>query len=642
MPLTGNSIQVRARIAVSQRSDIMAGPGYGWDDHETYVALLVFLAMWLLIATRWESMPVGRTAGSLVGAVFMVLFGVITNEEADKAVELDTLFLLIGLMLILAVLQEHGVVEFFSQLLTRGVRDPMVILARVSLLSGVSAALIMNDGAALFLGVVVKDICREFDLPLTPYMIAMATSANIGSASTVLGNPKNMVIHSRAHLAFFPFFKSMAPAAAVGLILNTIFLHFYFRSTLRDNKLLRKSFTTDQSTDSDEDIEESEAHDTAAINQQISFLSRNQPADHDKQKQKGTGSSADEETPLLDKLAFPVEHKALSPRDGAGGDQAKRRNHPYLAISPDESEIMALGVKPLDLYALYVNSSQDLDGMYHASVNSISPNLSQGLDTLDKVWGQRADLDGSARSASRSDLDMSATSLPPFSRRSSFDDARGLKKAGLSRKRGRIWKWFQSRAQELLVASVIFGMYVLFLLEFNLGWTCLAAAITIILLERKNPASLWEEVNFELLLYLIALFVTIAGMNTTPAPYVFWNLLSPLMSFGVPLFVSVSAFCLLVLILTLVFTSIPTVLLISPHLHSLPKPLSEFSWLLLAWSVTLCGNLTMLSSVAGVVASETAASVEPISFMTWFRYSFPSTLVILAVGAGVIATSQDV
>ena len=90
-------------------------------------------------------------------------------------------------------------------------------------------------------------------------------------------------------------------------------------------------------------------------------------------------------------------------------------------------------------------------------------------------------------------------------------------------------------------------------------------------------------------------------------------------------------------LLSFIFTSIPTVLLVSPHLSEMKGPLKPYSWLLLAWSVTLCGNLTIFGSVAGVIASQNAeAAKQPISFMKWFKFAFPSTIFIVAVGAFVL------
>ena len=80
-------------------------------------------------------------------------------------------------------------------------------------------------------------------------------------------------------------------------------------------------------------------------------------------------------------------------------------------------------------------------------------------------------------------------------------------------------------------------------------------------------------------------------------------------------------------LLTLVFTSIPAVLLVAPHIVELSAPLNQFAWLLLSWSVTLSGNLTNFSSVAGVIVCEYAKSVEPLELIPWMKYAVPSTLV---------------
>eukprot|EP00808_Paulinella_micropora_P013935 g1556.t1 len=378
------------------------GPKYTWEDSQTYIAIAVFLGMWLLIAKKWDYLPVGRTAGSLTGAVFMVLFGVIDSKEADKACELDTMFLLIGLMIILAVLQEHGVTGFFADLLTTGVRDPMVILARVSFLSGISAAFIMNDGSALFLGVVIKEICREFDLPLTPFMIAMATSANIGSAATVLGNPKNMVIHSRAHIGFFPFFVSMAPAAIVGLLLNTLFLHLYFRKDLSAYKIQRSVSSAESVTDSDNEDDNTAAKDSAAMNQRLQFLTRRKSEAYLPNMEPASVSShveldnikASEQTSLLqDSQAVSYQTQEASVE--LGGEvtiesrATRRRNQPYYILAPKLVDEFAAKLRPLNLADMFVNELSALDadpGGFNYHHAELQKKFSMGqLDTLDLV-----------------------------------------------------------------------------------------------------------------------------------------------------------------------------------------------------------------------------------------------------------------
>jgi Na+/H+ antiporter NhaD/arsenite permease-like protein len=127
------------------------------------------------------------------------------------------------------------------------------------------------------------------------------------------------------------------------------------------------------------------------------------------------------------------------------------------------------------------------------------------------------------------------------------------------------------------------------------------------------------------------------GINQTPVAALFWDAIYPLLQPGTSLALSVFGFTVLCFLLCLVFTSIPCVLLVAPHLIELSGPLTTFAWLLLAWCVTLCGNVTIFSSVAGVIVAEYAqAAMEPISFMEWVRYAVPSTIVIVASGAIVI------
>jgi len=214
--------------------------GYDWSSWQTYAALAIFVLVWLLIARKWQCLPVGRTTGALIGAVSMVQLQIITVAEANKSIEISTLLLLLGLMVILASLESKGAVRFLTQLISMGNVTPLSLLFRISLFSGLLSALVMNDGAALFLSLVVKSICSQYDLPLGPYLIAMATSANIGSAATVLGNPKNMVIHNRAKINFLPFLVRMGPPALIGLVVNTIFLCIYFRNDISPISVQKK------------------------------------------------------------------------------------------------------------------------------------------------------------------------------------------------------------------------------------------------------------------------------------------------------------------------------------------------------------------------------------------------------------------
>ncbi|GAB5356143.1 hypothetical protein AAMO2058_000265700 [Amorphochlora amoebiformis] len=227
---------------------------YGYHDWQTYVAFGVFVGVWLLIfKSRWPCLPIGRPTSAILGATLMVMSGILSADEAYASVDAGTLLLLMGLMMILGILEAKGVVGLFVKVLMFGNVTPLSLLTRVSVLSGVMSAFIMNDGAALILSLVVVKICNKYTLPLAPYMMAMATSANIGSAATPLGNPKNMVVHSEAQISFIAFVYRMAPPAMIGVILNTLFVTLYFKEELTTTKFAKIPLATDSDSDGEYD-----------------------------------------------------------------------------------------------------------------------------------------------------------------------------------------------------------------------------------------------------------------------------------------------------------------------------------------------------------------------------------------------------
>ena len=200
----------------------------------TTAVLVVFALTYALIATRrLHVLPIGRPAGALVGAVLMVAIGALTPEESFHAIDHDTIVLLFGMMLITAWLEEAGLLVAIAARGLALARRPGSLLVVVSLVSAVLSAFLVNDTVCLFLTPLVVVVCRQSGLPLGPYLIAVATSSNIGSAATLVGNPQNMIIGSMSGLGFMEFLVRAAPAAAVGLAVNLGLLWLYFGRRLR-------------------------------------------------------------------------------------------------------------------------------------------------------------------------------------------------------------------------------------------------------------------------------------------------------------------------------------------------------------------------------------------------------------------------
>jgi len=192
---------------------------------------VVFALTYMLIASRRLSLlPIGRPAGALLGAVFMVLIGALSPRETYAAIDYDTIVLLFGTMVLTAYLERSGFFEWLAGRILSACRTPMTLLWAVAALSGAVSAFLVNDTVCVFLTPVVALACRKAKLPPGPYLIGLATSANIGSAATLVGNPQNMIIGSLSGFPFGQFALFAAPAAGIGLVLNMLLLYlFYYR-----------------------------------------------------------------------------------------------------------------------------------------------------------------------------------------------------------------------------------------------------------------------------------------------------------------------------------------------------------------------------------------------------------------------------
>jgi len=99
-------------------------------------------------------------------------------------------------------------------------RTPQRLLVYLTLTSGTLSALLVIDTVCLMLTPLVIAVIRPGKLPILPYLIALATSANIGSVATLVGNPQNMLIGHFSRIPFAQFSRSLLPAAIVGLAIN--------------------------------------------------------------------------------------------------------------------------------------------------------------------------------------------------------------------------------------------------------------------------------------------------------------------------------------------------------------------------------------------------------------------------------------
>ncbi|KAL8148313.1 hypothetical protein AgCh_005616 [Apium graveolens] len=196
-----------------------------------------FAVFWVLaVFPAVPFLPIGRTAGSLLGAMLMVLFQVITPDQAYAAIDLPILGLLFGTMVVSVYLERADMFGYLGKLLSWRSKGPKDLLCRLCVISAISSALFTNDTTCVVLTEFVLKIARQHNLPPHPFLLALASSANIGSAATPIGNPQNLVIAVQSKITFGVFLIGLFPAMVVGVIVNTLVLLCMYWKLLSDPK----------------------------------------------------------------------------------------------------------------------------------------------------------------------------------------------------------------------------------------------------------------------------------------------------------------------------------------------------------------------------------------------------------------------
>jgi Na+/H+ antiporter NhaD/arsenite permease-like protein len=213
-------------------------------DSKEFLAIAIFCLTYLLIGgRRLKILPLNRPAAALLGAVLMVACGVLSPAQAYTAVDYDTLVLLLGMMIISAYLYLAGFFDWAADWILRRANTPQALLLYLVCTSGLLSALLVNDTVCLMLTPLVVAVMVRGKLPLAPYLLALAMSANLGSVATLVGNPQNMIIGHFSKIPFIHFSLSLTPVALAGMAIEYALLRLGFAKTLREAFIHRPEAT---------------------------------------------------------------------------------------------------------------------------------------------------------------------------------------------------------------------------------------------------------------------------------------------------------------------------------------------------------------------------------------------------------------
>lgn len=198
-----------------------------------HLATLIFTLTYVLVSLG-ENSPrkLDRPTATLLGAVLMVMTGSLTRAEASSALDFRTLSVLFGMMVLLAVLMQSGLPSWLALKALNRCSSPHMLLAIVVFTSGIASAVMLNDTVCLLATPLLLEVTAQAGVPPTPFLLALATSANIGSVMTLTGNPQNIIIGHASGWGWSDFALRMVPIGLICLAFNWLLLKLLYRRSL--------------------------------------------------------------------------------------------------------------------------------------------------------------------------------------------------------------------------------------------------------------------------------------------------------------------------------------------------------------------------------------------------------------------------
>jgi len=197
--------------------------------------LIIFGVTYLLIAVqRLPFVRLNRPAAGLLGAVAMVVSGVLSLSDAYAAIDLDVLVFLLGLMLIVGYLEVGKFFEWAAEWVLRRARTPERLLLGVVVGGGLLSALFVNDTICLVVTPVLLAALGPLRVKPNPYLIGLAMGSNVGSVLSITGNPQNMLVGIWSGASFGGFLLRMLPVGLGGLVITYACLRWAYRAELRE------------------------------------------------------------------------------------------------------------------------------------------------------------------------------------------------------------------------------------------------------------------------------------------------------------------------------------------------------------------------------------------------------------------------
>ncbi len=193
------------------------------------IAVPILIATYVLVMVdRFD-----RSIIALLGGGAMVLAGVLSQDQAVEAIDFNTIALLTGMMILVAIARRSGVFEYTAiRAAQLAHASPPGLLIALALVTAVLSALLDNVTTVLLIAPVTIAICRRLDIPPFAFLFGEVMASNFGGAATLIGDPPNILIGSAAHLTFNDFIIHLAPVVVVVMAVQVLIMHAVYGRSL--------------------------------------------------------------------------------------------------------------------------------------------------------------------------------------------------------------------------------------------------------------------------------------------------------------------------------------------------------------------------------------------------------------------------
>ena len=207
-------------------------------DITQIIAVAVFVVVMVAIMTE----KIHRALAAVVGAMVLLILHVVSFDAAMEHVDFNTLGVLLGMMLFVAVVKLSGLFEYLAIKCARLAKgEPWLVMVLFVCLTAVLSALLDNVTTVLLIGPMTVTVCRLLDVDPFPFFLAEIMASNIGGTATLIGDPPNIMIGSAAGLTFADFIMFDAPAAILSLAATLVMFYLMFGRKLHVDDAHKKS-----------------------------------------------------------------------------------------------------------------------------------------------------------------------------------------------------------------------------------------------------------------------------------------------------------------------------------------------------------------------------------------------------------------